>query len=67
MWQHMFSMPITRTVWRRELDIVTIIQAHHSSTTHQIWSTIFFYQSSMYMYKKSIGGEQFAFGVIDNP
>jgi hypothetical protein len=20
MWQHMFSMPVTRTVWRRELD-----------------------------------------------
>ena len=26
MWQHMFSMPVMRTVWRRELEILGLIQ-----------------------------------------
>ena len=25
MWQHMFSMPVMRTVWRRELDFLNIL------------------------------------------
>jgi vacuolar-type H+-ATPase subunit C/Vma6 len=25
MWQHMFSMAVTRTVWRRELDFLNIL------------------------------------------
>ena len=42
--------------------IVTIIQAHHCRQPHTIFAQpIFLVKSSMYMYKKSIRGNQFAF------
>ena len=31
MWQHMFSMPVMRTVWRRELDFLKILIVFNSS------------------------------------
>jgi hypothetical protein len=38
MWQHMFSVPVMHTVWRRELDVVNVMAAYTAITLTTCWS-----------------------------